>query len=549
MARNISIQEALQLFHELPSDESEGESGSEWEDEEESNSSDTEEDEEEGEDTSSRSEQSADGLRWIRQTPHSELQSGGRVRAENLIRKQPGPTGYAKRSVTEDSCKSAFSLFVNESMLRLIKKYTDFHANTIGGQTGWSVTLEELEKCIGILYLKGALLHKNTPLDSLWSKQLGSPKVQSVMPRNRFREIIRHMRFDKKDTRSQRLKKDRFALASELWNPFNENCVACYNPHENITIDEQLYPCKARCSFTQYIATKPDKFGLKFWLAADVESKYMLHGFPYTGRDEARPATVQFGEHIVLKLVAPFERDGINITTDNFFTSFSLARSLLRKHLTIVGTLKANRREIPTGLKEMKEKGTPVHETVIMQEKETGVTITGYKPKKSKCVLILSSLHKGDISISTAPKRKPETVVYYNQNKCGVDVLDQMARFYTVKFGSRRWPMHVLFNILDLAGVNAWIIYKSVTQSNLSRRDFLIRLAEELMGGIPGHGQSESADEEWQESTSQVPRRRCQVKVSCPGNLTSSDCHKCKRRVCGKCTEKQWKKFVCKNCC
>ena len=64
---------------------------------------------------------------------------------------------------------------------------------------------------------------------------------------------------------------------------------------------------------------KPDKFGIKFWLAADLDSKYMLNGFPYLGKDESRPATQSLGENVVLKLVEPFVGKGRNITTDNFF--------------------------------------------------------------------------------------------------------------------------------------------------------------------------------------------------------------------------------------
>ena len=37
---------------------------------------------------------------------------------------------------------------------------------------------------------------------------------------------------------------------------------------------------------------------------------------------------------------------------------------------------------------------------------------------------------------------------------------DQMAKKYNMKSGSRRWPLQVFFNILDLAGIIAWILYK-----------------------------------------------------------------------------------------
>ncbi|GFR05708.1 DDE_Tnp_1_7 domain-containing protein [Trichonephila clavata] len=63
-----------------------------------------------------------------------------------------------------------------------------------------------------------------------------------------------------------------------------------------ITIDEQLFPYKARCRFMQYMPSKPDKFGIKFWLAADVDSKCVLNGFLYSGKDEGRPENLSLFE-------------------------------------------------------------------------------------------------------------------------------------------------------------------------------------------------------------------------------------------------------------
>ena len=55
-----------------------------------------------------------------------------------------------------------------------------------------------------------------------------------------------------------------------------------------------------------------------------------------------------------------------------------------------------------------------------------------------------------------------------------------MARKHNVKSGSRSWPLQVFFNILDLAKINSWILYKNTTGKNISRKDFLFRLVEEL---------------------------------------------------------------------
>ncbi|XP_068213829.1 uncharacterized protein [Palaemon carinicauda] len=108
------------------------------------------------------------------------------------------------------------------------------------------------------------------------------------MSRNIFCEILRFLRFDYKSTRSKRLKTDKFVLFSTEWNRFIDNSIACYKPGPNITIDEQLFPSKARCPFTQFMASKPDKYGQKYWLAVDKESKYLVNGFPYVVKEEHR---------------------------------------------------------------------------------------------------------------------------------------------------------------------------------------------------------------------------------------------------------------------
>lgn len=55
-----------------------------------------------------------------------------------------------------------------------------------------------------------------------------------------------------------------------------------------------------------------------------------------------------------------------------------------------------------------------------------------------------------------------------------------MARRYSTRAAARRWPVHVFCNILDLAAINAWIIYRRLTGEEMNRHAFLRQLAEEL---------------------------------------------------------------------
>ena len=67
--------------------------------------------------------------------------------------------------------------------------------------------------------------------------------------------------------------------------------------------------------------------------------------------------------------------------------------------------------------------------------------------------------------------------------KYGLDVVDKIARKYNVKARSRRWLLQVLYNILDLAAINAWILYKETTGIKISKNNFIFKLSEELANG------------------------------------------------------------------
>ena len=121
----------------------------------------------------------------------------------------------------------------------------------------------------------------------------------------------------------------------------------------------------------------------------------------------------------------------------------------------------------------------PLHETTLLGNGD-GATLTVYQGKVNKNVLLLSTLHSTIIYIETNRIKLPETVQFYNKTKCGVDILDQMARRYSTRAAAVRWPVHVFYSILDIAAIYAWIIYRGVTAEEMSRHAFLRQLTEEL---------------------------------------------------------------------
>ncbi|CAF1016135.1 unnamed protein product [Brachionus calyciflorus] len=56
-----------------------------------------------------------------------------------------------------------------------------------------------------------------------------------------------------------------------------------------------------------------------------------------------------------------------------------------------------------------------------------------------------------------------------------------MVKIYPVKCRTRRWPVQVFFNILNMAGINSWILFNKCNSGKISRRDFLIGLGMEIL--------------------------------------------------------------------
>ena len=383
------------------------------------------------------------GVTWKR---INSIASRGRAAAGNVFSERTGPTAYAQRGIRPQSLLSAFRLFIDEPMLRSILKFTVNHGKA--DNANFLVEIRELEKFIGLQIARSALVEKNTPIYQLWCKEWGHPIFGKTMSRDRYKELMRDLTIF---PHAEKEEKQTSFASSLKWEDFIENCKRCYVPSFDLTIDEQLFPCKTRCPFVQFMPKKPDKFGIKFWLLVDAKSKYLCNGKPYLGKeDPTRTGENDLPADVCLWLVQPFVKKGYNVTMNNFFTSINLADKLKAQKTTLLGTVRKQRKEIPKAETMMKSK--PLYATVVYQS-PSNATLTIYKAKKAKLVYLLSSTHKTVCIDETHKKKLPETIKYYNLSKVGVDVIDQIARYHTCKSATRRWPVAVFFNIIDCACV------------------------------------------------------------------------------------------------
>ena len=100
-----------------------------------------------------------------------------------------------------------------------------------------------------------------------------------------------------------------------------KNVQSCYIAGMNVTVEEQLFPYRGGTGFTQYIPTKPAKYG---W-TCDAESSYPVNGQIYTGLSPSGIREKNQGKRVVKDLCRVFRGSGRNIVSIFLLVIISLS--------------------------------------------------------------------------------------------------------------------------------------------------------------------------------------------------------------------------------
>lgn len=461
------------------------------------------------------------------------------------------PMDFFQLYFTDEVCTEIVK-WTNTEALRFYKSYEEWK---------WVDKLE-LYAFFGLLICAGHMKSCNENYRNFWHPFYGSTIFKATMGLTRFEQLLRFIRFDDKLTRSARRKSDKLAPIRNIWEKVTANFKKYYVPSQNLTVDEQLMPCRCRCSFIQFMPKKPDKYGIKIFWICDCRTAYPLQGYVYTGKNGDK-RTVDLAKTVVETLCESYYGTNRNITTDNYFTSYPLAESLLSKGLNLVGTLKKNKTCVPVEF--LPHRSRVEGSTIFGFQKN--ITIVSHVPKVSKAVLFLSTLHHNDKIITEGvPKPIAEINKHYNATKSGVDTMDQMVHEYMSKRKTNRWPFAFFMNLLDVSNIAAYTLWckkyplwnakksnkrllflralgEELVFEHVLRRQKIIQLPQasreaisEYMVHVQG-GRKRKAENVSEPSSSfasppEAKRRRCHI---CPSQLSKMQkqcCDKCYKNVC-----------------
>ncbi|KAG6438978.1 hypothetical protein O3G_MSEX000379 [Manduca sexta] len=490
--------------------------------------------------------------------------TSGKVSSCNIIRTSRGPIRMNKNLYEPLEC---FSIFITDDIVEEITKWTNAEIQLKIQIPNVKATFkptssDEIRALLGILTLTAAMKDNHLTTNELFDCSYSGNRYVAAMSRDRFDFLIRCLRMDDKSLRQELRATDTFVPIRKIWEIFINHCRSNYIPGPYVTIDEQLLGFRGRCPFRMYIPNKPNKYGLKIVMICDSATRYMIDAMPYLGKS-TQTNGLPLGEFYVKELTKTIHGSNRNVTCDNWFTSVPLAKNLLKQpyNLTLVGTIRSNKREIPEELKKAHSRAVGTS----MFCYDGPLTLVSYKPKPNKIVYVLSSCdEEGTVHPTTG---KPSMIHFYNETKGGVDTFDQMCSSMSCSRKTNRWPMAMFYGILNMAYINAYIIYcdnmLSKKEKPLGRRLFMKKLSNNLItpwmetrqqvptlptnikekiAGILPKRQAESLIHEEGEPEPKK-RKYCAFCPSKIRRMTKSICDKCKNPICG-----EHKSSACPKC-
>ena len=118
-----------------------------------------------------------------------------------------------------------------------------------------------------------------------------------------------------------------------------------------------------------------------------------------------------------------------------------------------------------------------------------------------------------------------------------------MARLYSTRSASRRWPFSVWGSRLDIAAINVWMLYRKPTNKGVTGKNFLLELNDALR-----HKQIKCSSEVPAAACNQLPsrkRKKCRGSDGC-ANATVLLCIICRKPIFENCAVPDYLHVKCK---
>ena len=220
------------------------------------------------------------------------------------------------------------------------------------------VTKEKLRAFFGLLLNMG-LIRKHK-IEEYWNTQNYSqdtPMFRQVMKLDTFKLILRffHASDSAQEEKRGTPNYDPQYKFLQVLEHFTATWAEEYSLGRDISIDETIVGFKGRHVLVNYIRIKKHhQWGPKEYNLADSNTGYVYKTLYHT----AGMKVSQFGQpfDVCAKLLTGHEGKNHHLVVDNYYTSIDLMEQLLPKKIYVTGTIRSNRRNLPSEVKKKASK-------------------------------------------------------------------------------------------------------------------------------------------------------------------------------------------------
>ena len=411
------------------------------------------------------------------------------------------------------------------------------NSNLTAGATGSTpvlTNLQELKAWFGIVMVMG--LDPVKAVRDYWSTSLGLRNIliSSTMSYARYIHLSAHIACCPRDenpdhwpdtTSKQRQHIFRYKMkhpcypVQPLWDKVLSRCQGRFQAHREIAIDEAMIAYRGFQSACRkvFMPCKPIRAGFKVYALCDSRTGYMMNFLVHKARTQPQKML-----DISMAVVQPFLKLYHHVFCDKLYTSVALGRQLLAKKTYLTGAIKQNARDLPVDLSPNPVKNPAKARSIKRLKKTPRGTFYSRQTGKLTYVLwhdssvmsILSTAHNawrekptpdnprgGDtlqrrFSIDGVERKRkhpvpaPPQVIDYTKHMGGVDRSNQLRAYHTCSRKSQSWWHQLIYFLIDVARVNAWVAYKFVNGEEAHpdrpktwHSRFAMEIAEGLIAG------------------------------------------------------------------
>ncbi|XP_030019430.1 piggyBac transposable element-derived protein 4-like isoform X2 [Sphaeramia orbicularis] len=390
-----------------------------------------------------------------------------------------------------------FNFFDYEVLTLLCTNTNKYAAQNLeaGKKFVWKeIEPKELRTYLGmLLYMSVCNFPK---LTDLWRKNtiFHVPFPATAMTRDRFMTISRNLHISDPAEDAVNDKKrgtedyDSLQQVRPLLELIRNSCRRSYHPKQHLSVNERMVAIK------QHKSTKPTKWGLKFFVLADING-YTVDFTLYTGKSKTTSGKGLAFDVVTTLVDKNHLGSGYILYCDNFYTSPSLFQHLKKQGFGACGTYRRNTAGTPSTEKNALHKKSPRGSIRWIREGDL-LFIKWMDCREVSLCSTIHSAYSGDTVLrwrkdaeghfDRVPVPRPTAVTEFNKYMGGIHLSDQMLGTNSVHRKTTRWNVTVFQHLLDIAVTNSYIIHKELCagkkQKPKTRQAFQEEVTATLLG-------------------------------------------------------------------